>query len=132
RAVMEGVAFGLKDSVELMKPLGLSVGRVRIAGGGARSALWRQILADILDAELATTDATEGAAYGAALLGGVGAGVFDSVEAASDRDVGEVDHIHPGADTGVYGRFYERYRALYPALANEFHAMARLLDNQSS
>src|SRR5690606_5426708 len=87
RAVMEGVAFELKDSVELMKPLGLSVGRVRIAGGGARSALWRQILADILDAELATTDATEGAAYGAALLGGVGAGVFDSVEAASDRAV---------------------------------------------
>ncbi|HEX6925220.1 MAG TPA: xylulokinase [Longimicrobiaceae bacterium] len=132
RAVMEGVVFGLKDSVELMKPLGLSVGRVRIAGGGARSTLWRQILADVLDAELATTDATEGAAYGAALLGGVGAGVFDSVEAASDRAVREVEHIHPGADVATYARFYERYRALYPALANEFHAMARLLDNQSS
>src|SRR5690606_25937388 len=83
RAVLEGVAFGLKDSVELMKPLGLSVDRVRVAGGGTRSAVWRQILADVFDSELATTDATEGAAYGAALLGGVGAGVFGSVEEAS-------------------------------------------------
>ena len=126
RAVLEGVAFGLKDSVELMKPLGLSVDRVRIAGGGTRSPVWRQILADILASELATTDATEGAAYGAALLGGVGAGVFESVEAASDRAVREVERVLPGANVSRYAEIYPRYRALYPALAPEFHALARL------
>ena len=125
---MEGVAFGLKDSVELMKPLGLSVDRVRVAGGGTRSPIWRQILADVFDSELATTDATEGAAYGAALLGGVGAGVFESVQAASDRAVREVDHVQPGDDVERYAEIYPRYRALYPALAPEFHAMARLLE----
>jgi xylulokinase len=128
RAVMEGVAFGLKDSVELMKPLGLDVDRVRVAGGGTRSPVWRQILADVFDSELATTDATEGAAYGAALLGGVGAAVFESVEAASDQAVREVDHVNPGADVSRYAEMYPRYRALYPALAPEFHAMARLLE----
>lgn len=128
RAVLEGVAFGLKDSVELMKPLGLSVDRVRVAGGGTRSQVWRQILADVFDAELATTDATEGAAYGAALLAGVGAGVFDSVEAASDRAVREVEHVTPGPNAARYAEIYPRYRALYPALAAEFGAMARLLE----
>src|SRR5690606_31897241 len=128
RAVLEGVAFGLKDSIELMKPLGLNVARVRVAGGGTRSPVWRQILADVFDAELATTDTTEGAAFGAALLAGVGAGVFASVEAASDRTVREVDQVAPGADVGTYERMYPRYRALYPALAPEFRAMARLLE----
>lgn len=132
RSVMEGVAFGLKDSVELMKPLGLSVGRVRVAGGGTRSPVWRQILADVLDAELATTDATEGAAYGAALLGGVGAGVFESVEVASNRAVREVEQVRPGPEAARYAELYPRYRALYPALAPEFHAMAALLEDQRS
>ena len=126
RAVLEGVAFGLKDSVELMKPLGLNVARVRVAGGGTRSPIWRQILADVFDAQLATTDATEGAAYGAALLAGVGAEVFESVEAASDRGVREVEQVTPGANVGRYAELYPRYRALYPALAPEFHAMAAL------
>jgi xylulokinase len=129
RAVMEGVAFGLKDSVELMKPLGLNIARVRVAGGGARNPIWRQILADVFNSELATTDASEGAAYGAALLAGVGAEVFESVEAASDQAVKEVEHVVPGADVAAYERIYPRYRALYPALAPEFKAMARLLES---
>lgn len=129
RAVLEGVAFGLRDSLDLMKPLGIAVDRVRVAGGGTRSPVWRQILADVFDARLATTDATEGAAYGAALLGGVGAEVFASVEAASDLAVREVEQMDPGENVGRYQRFHERYRALYPALADEFHAMARLLED---
>ena len=76
RAVLEGVAFGLRDSFSLMQGAGLGVIRpVRVSGGGARSPLWRQILADVLGSELATVNSTEGAAYGAALLAGVGAGV---------------------------------------------------------
>lgn len=80
RAVLEGVAFGLKDSFVLMENAGLpSQLEVRVAGGGARSLLWRQILADILGSPLVTTNSTEGAAYGAALLAAVGAGVFPDV-----------------------------------------------------
>ena len=88
RAVLEGVAFGLRDSFELMKGVGLSgIRQVRVSGGGARSPLWRQILADVLDSELVTVNTTEGAAYGAALLAGVGVGVWSDVDAACGQTI---------------------------------------------
>lgn len=128
RSVLEGVAFGLRDSLELMKGLGLEVSEVRVSGGGARSPLWRQILADVLNAELATTDSVEGAVYGAALLAGVGTGVFASVETAAETTIRAVDTVTPGPDAEVYERYYARYRALYPALAPEFGKLARLVE----
>ena len=76
RAVLEGVSYGLRDSLELMKALGLPTTQVRVSGGGARSALWRQILADVFNTEIVTVNVTEGAAFGAALLAGVGAGIY--------------------------------------------------------
>ena len=83
RAVLEGVAFGLRDSFELMKQAGQKeIRQVRVSGGGARSLLWRQILADVLGAELVTVNTTEGAAYGSALLAGVGAGLWPDVDSA--------------------------------------------------
>ena len=85
RSVLEGVAFGIKDSFSLIKELGLNaVEQVRISGGGAKSPMWRQLMADVLDAELATVNTTEGAAFGAALLAGVGAGIYDSVSSACE------------------------------------------------
>ena len=75
RSVLEGVAFGLRDSMELVRGAGLgAIRQVRVSGGGSRSPLWRQILADVMDCELVTVNVTEGASYGAALLAGVGAG----------------------------------------------------------
>src|SRR5262245_17150136 len=83
RAVLEGVAFGLKDSFTLIQNAGLgAITQVRASGGGTKGALWRQILASVLDAELVTVNTTEGAAYGAALLAGVGAGVWTDVKSA--------------------------------------------------
>jgi xylulokinase len=79
RAVLEGVAFGLRDSLQLMRALGMPLTQVRASGGGARSAFWRQILADVFDTAMATVNVTEGAAYGAALLAGVGAGVYRDI-----------------------------------------------------
>jgi xylulokinase len=77
RAVLEGVAFGLRDGLDLMTAAGMPApAQIRASGGGTASALWRQILADVLDAEIATVSTTEGAAYGAGLLAGVGAGWF--------------------------------------------------------
>jgi xylulokinase len=132
RAVLEGVAFGLRDSLELMKDLGLDVATVRATGGGARSPLWRQILADVLHAEVALPATEEGAAHGAALLAGVGAGLFASVQDASPSGESDAPRARPGPAAAVYDEYYARYRALYPALAPEFARMARLVEGGAS
>jgi xylulokinase len=124
RAVLEGVSYGLLDSLELMRGLGLTIEQVRVSGGGARSSLWRQILADAFDTEIVTVNVTEGAAYGAALLAGVGAGVWADVAEAARRSVAVTGRLSPGPDAAVYADFYPRYRALYPALKAEFEAVS--------
>ncbi len=123
RAVLEGVAYGLKDSFTLMASAGLPpVRQVRISGGGARSPLWRQILADVLATELATVNTTEGAAYGAALLAGVGADVWPDVDAACAATIQITGETAPdSAAVSVYARGYEAYRQLYPSLKEIFH-----------
>jgi xylulokinase len=127
RSVLEGVSYGLLDLLELIRALGLSIEQVRASGGGARSPLWRQILADVFGTEMVTVNVTEGAAYGAALLAGVGAGVYPSVCAASKAVILVTDRTEPGPATSVYGDYYPRYRALYPALAPEFDAVAQVV-----
>ncbi|MGA9349383.1 MAG: xylulokinase [Anaerolineae bacterium] len=127
RAVLEGVTYGLRDSLELMRALGLSIEQVRASGGGARSPLWRQILADVFDTEIVTVNVTEGAAYGAALLAGVGAGVYGSVAEACDTVIQMTGRTQPGPAVPVYEDYYPRYRALYPALAPEFQAVAQVM-----
>jgi len=116
RAVLEGVAFGLCDGFDLMREAGLTgITQVRVSGGGARSPLWQQILADVLDAELVTVNTTEGAAYGAALLAGVGAGAWPSVEAACDACVTTAGRVAPsGTSRETYRVAHGVYRGLYP------------------
>ncbi len=127
RAVLEGVAFGLRDGFELMKTSGLSeIKQVRIAGGGARSALWRQILADVLGTELVTVNTTEGAAYGAALLAAASVGAFDSVESACEATIRVTGRNVPGEQQAVYKVIYPLYRDLYTALQDHFQMTARL------
>jgi xylulokinase len=98
--------------------------QVRASGGGTASPLWRQILADVLEAELATVSTAEGAAYGAALLGAVGAGWFASVEDAAAALVRVTPVASPGPDRERYANAHARYRGLYPALAPTFHRTA--------
>jgi xylulokinase len=127
RSVLEGVAFGLRDGFELMKAAGLAdVTQIRASGGGTRSPLWRQILADVLGAEIATVNTTEGAAYGAAVLAAVGDGVFDSVEEACNQLVQVTGCTEPSESMGRYDAFYSVYRDLYPALRESFTAVAKL------
>ena len=128
RSVLEGVGFGLRDSFELIKSAGLaSIEQVRISGGGARSLLWRQILADIFNAELVTVNTTEGAAFGAALLAGVGAGAWADVDAACAATVRETGSTKPSAaGAAFYDRAYGFYRQLYPALKDISHGLSTL------
>ena len=129
RAVLEGVAFGIKDSFTLIQEAGLgAVEQVRISGGGAKSPLWRQIMANVLGVELVTVNTTEGAAFGAALLAGVGAGLYASVGEACRAAIEMTGKTEPDADTAVYPAYYARYRALYPALAAEFAAISKLVE----
>jgi xylulokinase len=127
RAVLEGVAFGIKDSFRLILQAGLgSIEQVRISGGGAKSKLWRQIMADVLGVELVTVNTSEGAAFGAALLAGVGAGIYENVLTACEATIQITDHTFPTHDTRTYQDYYPHYRALYPILAPEYKAMSAL------
>jgi xylulokinase len=117
RAVLEGVAYGLRDSLELVRELGVRPEVGRVSGGGARNALWREIVASALELPLETTTAEEGSAYGAALLAGCRAGVFAGPREAAERCVRIAERREPNPEwTAVYREGYERYRCLYPAL----------------
>ncbi len=125
RAVLEGVAFSMKDCFSLLQGAGLgAVTEVRIAGGGAKSPLWRKIVASALGLPMVTVNSTEGAAYGAALLGGVGAGAWPTVEAACDATIAVTGRDEPVADwVGAYDALYPRYRELYAALKPTYDSL---------
>jgi xylulokinase len=127
RAVLEGVAFGLRDNFVLLHQAGLrDVQRVLVSGGGARSSLWLQILATVLSVDLVCDAPTEGAAYGAALLAGLGSGAWrelPSVGAVSAEAV----RIRPDpALAPLYEQLYAQYRAAYPALRESFVALSEI------
>jgi xylulokinase len=124
RAVLEGVAFGLRDGLDLMTEAGMPApSQIRASGGGTASPLWRQILADVLGAEIATVNTTEGAAYGAGLLAAVGAGWYPSVDAACEALVTATAAAAPGRDAPAYAEAHAIYRDLYPALAPSFRRL---------
>lgn len=128
RAVVEGISFGLRDSIELMRDLGLHVNEVRAAGGGARSAIWRQMLADIFQADIALVNSTEGGAFGVALLAGVGIGLWRDVREACDAVIRVTSRTSPSDDPAVlrqYDEAYARFRELYPALKPIFARLER-------
>jgi xylulokinase len=124
RAVMEGVAFGLRDCLELVRALRLPVQEVRLIGGGARSPLWKQIVADVFGLPILGLKAEEGAAYGAALLAGVGAGLWRDVPEACRAVVRTAGLVEPEPQvTRLYDDLYARYRDLYPKLRGSFAAL---------
>jgi xylulokinase len=117
RAILEGVAFSLKDSFTLFEEMQAPVTRIRLGGGGARSPLWRQIQADVYGREVEIVEAEEGAAYGAAILAGVGAKQWDSVEAACTDLVRVAQTVAPQRDAvEQMNEQYRRYRRMYDAI----------------
>ena len=127
RAVLEGVAFGLKDSFTLIQNAGLGkITQVRASGGGTKGALWRQILASALEAELVTVNTSEGTAFGAALLAGVGAGAWSDVASACKSTIQITGQTLPDdAQVNSYRRSYPLYRELYPALKPSFEKISQ-------
>jgi xylulokinase len=126
RAVMEGVIFSLRDSLEIMRGLDVSVEDVRATGGGARSVLWRQLQADIYGTPIRRTVADEGPAFGAALLAGVASGTYASVDEATSIVRLREEITEPDEERSkLYEEHYEVYRSLYPATSS---AMSRLTD----
>jgi xylulokinase len=117
RAVLEGVAYGLRDSLEILRQLGVEPTVGRVSGGGARSTLWLRILASALRLPLERTEVEAGSAFGAALLAGVAGGLFADVHEAVGQCVRVRDTVEPDPEwTAVYDEGYQRFRALYPAL----------------
>jgi xylulokinase len=128
RAVFEGVAFAMRDSLEIMRDMGVAITQVRASGGGARSPLWRQIQADVNKAPLVTTNIDEGPAYGAALLATVATGMYKSIEEACDAIIRVVDKCDPNKTNGAkYDEWFKLYQDCYRALAPGFARANRLL-----
>lgn len=128
RAVLEGVAFGLRDSFEIIKGMGVEFSQVRASGGGARSRLWRQIQSDVTGQAHWTINVDEGPAFGVALLAGVGAGVWSSVEEACRATIRPTEVTEPDESRHqVYNGYYQLYQELYASLEAAYDELAMLL-----
>ena len=121
QAVLEGVVFALRDSLEVAKSLGIDIKRTKICGGGAKSALWKKMLANILGITVDVLAVEEGPSMGGAMLAAVACGEYESVKAAADAIVKVVDSVEPEAElTAKYEAKYQKFKELYPALKGKF------------
>ncbi len=126
RALMEGVTYSLRDSLEIFRELGVPVEEIRASGGGSKSPFWRQMQADVFDRCVTTINTDEGPAYGVALLAAVGCGAYRGIAEACAQAVSVVSRVEPDESAAaVYNRDYPLWRGLYPALKENFKAMAR-------
>jgi xylulokinase len=127
RSVIEGATFAMRDCLEVMRGMGVSAEQIRLSGGGARSAFWRQLQADVYGQQVATINATEGPAYGVALLAMVGTGAYATVPEAC-KAITETETLQPNAEMQArYQRYYEEYRQFYSTLRPAFERIHALL-----
>jgi len=129
RAIMEGVCYGLRDSLEILREMGLAISEVRATGGGARSPFWRQMQSDVFRTPLVTMAIDEGAAFGAALLGGVAGGVWPDVASACQAAVRTKEPVKPNRKaSAIYNKYYPTYRGLYRSLRRHFARVAGMVE----
>jgi xylulokinase len=132
RAIMEGVCYGMRDSLEILKEMELPLSEIRNTGGGSRSAFWRQMQSDVFRAPLVAMAIDEGAAFGAALLGGVAGGVWPDVPAACAATVRTREPVRPNRKlSAVYNKYYPIYRGLYRSLKRHFARTAKVVEKTS-
>lgn len=122
RAVMEGVTFSLRDCQEILKEMNVSSDKIIACGGGSASPFWRQMIADIMDCPVTTVSGKEGPAFGAAILAGVGAGIYESVPAACKEIIKEGE-AKQSQNSAEYDKYYELYKMVYPALKEMYHKL---------
>ena len=121
QAVLEGVAFGLRDSLEVARNLGIQIERTKICGGGAKSLLWKKIIANVMNLKVDVIESEEGPGYGAAILAAVGCGEFENVESAVDKLIHVVETVEPDAElVEKYEKCYRKFKKYYPALKGLF------------
>ena len=127
RSIMEGVAYSLRDCLEIIRKLGVPIREIRASGGGSKSPLWRQIQADVFGQKVSTINAEEGPAYGVALLAAVGAGAFKNIREACAATIRVVESTAPQrAAIKIYDRAFPEYRQLYCSLKDDFRRIATL------
>lgn len=127
RSLLEGVTFGMRDALEIMRQMGIPITQVRASGGGARSDFWRHLQADVYNLPIVLTNATEGPAYGVALLAGVGTGAFASVEQACKATIKQTAKVAPNRkQAAAYERYYQTFGKLYFDLKERFGEIAGL------
>lgn len=127
RAVMEGVSYSLKDSLDILDKMGVKPQSMLLTGGGAKSSFWRQVLADVFDCPVQTIRSSEGPALGVAILAGVGAGLYPSVEEACESLVHPASVFQPNPENAArYAKYHRLYQKLYPALKDSFKELAGL------
>jgi xylulokinase len=127
RSILEGVAFGLRDSLELIKALNIPVNEARVSGGGAKSRLWRQILADIFNVRIDMINATEGPSFGAAIMASVGYGLYKNVDDACNSLIKVTDSVYPiQENVEKYNKLYPIYVSLYSRLKGAFEEIGKL------
>ena len=125
RSVLEGVTFGMRDGLEIMRGMGIAPAQIRASGGGAKSAFWRQLQADVYRAPIVLTNAVEGPAYGVALLAGVGTGAWSTIEQACKTSIRATDKVATNKrSAAAYDRGYAVYGKLYGNLKDRFAEMA--------
>ena len=125
QAVLEGVAFGLRDSLEVARSLGIRIDRTKICGGGAKSPLWKKIIANVMNLKVDVIESEEGPGYGGAILAAVGCGEFDSVEAAAEKLVKVVETVEPDVElVAKYEKQYQKFVKIYPTLKGLFETLS--------
>lgn len=132
RSILEGITYGMKDSLEIIREMGVEISEIRLSGGGARNEFWRQLQADIYANPVCTINAEEGPAYGVALLAGVGAGVWGNVQDACSAAISVTRNHQPNeADGQVYAKYYPEFQNLYRSLKADFATITNLVLGQS-
>ncbi len=127
RSVMEGVAFSQLDCLSLMRKLNIVSDKIVLFGGGAKSKVWKQIISDVMNAKIVTLNVEEGPAYGAALIAGVGCGIYSSVEEAADKTIKEASQIDPiRENVKKYEKLYGIYGSLYADLKDDFEKLGHI------
>lgn len=125
QAVLEGVAFGLRDSLEVARSLGIEIERTKICGGGAKSTLWKKIIANVMDLKVEVIESEEGPGYGGAILAAVGCGEYASVEEAAEKLVNVIEIVEPDTElVQKYEERYQRFKKIYPAVRGLFQELA--------